>query len=61
MACGESIETDLERRTAALERAIWQLGSRVTHREQPCLFDGINPETNPVMGLACPCPRCSPR
>jgi len=29
--------------------------------ELPCLFDGVDPTLNPVMGLACPCPRCSPR
>lgn len=27
----------------------------------PCLFDGVDSTRNPVMGLACPCPRCSPR
>jgi hypothetical protein len=30
-------------------------------QEMPCLFDVDNPYTDPVMGLACPCPRCSPR
>lgn len=48
-------------RIEALERVVDQMGPPYRTPQQPCLFDGINPETNPVMGLACPCPRCSPR
>ncbi len=62
MACGEPIESDLARRVRELERIVMQMGPPYLEtRHQPCLFDGVNPDTNPVMGLACPCPRCSPR
>jgi len=27
--------------------------------EPPCMFDGV--DKTKVMGLACPCPKCSPR
>ncbi len=57
---------ELRRRIAELERVVSQLGPPHLYdggwlKPQPCLFDGINPEQNPVMGLACSCPRCSPR
>ena len=28
---------------------------------QPCLFDSFNPRDNITLGLACPCPKCTPR
>lgn len=50
------------KRLDAIERVLEQMGPPYIQREYPgCLFNGINPNTNPVMGLACPCPRCSPR
>lgn len=57
---------ELTRRIAELERVVRQMGPPYLYdggwlKPQPCLFDGIDPEKNPVMGLACPCPRCSPR
>lgn len=53
---------ELYRRIAELERMVFPLDPPYQYAApQPCLFDAINPETNPVMGLACPCPRCSPR
>ncbi len=56
----------LTKRVAELERIVKQMGIPYVFdggwlKPQPCLFDGIDPATNPVMGLACPCPRHSPR
>jgi len=32
-------------------------------KEEPCLFDGFKDEASKgkAIGLACPCPKCSPR
>lgn len=53
----------LMRRVREIERVLEQMGPPYIEREDvmPCMFDHINQTTNPVMGLACPCPRCSPR
>lgn len=57
---------ELARRIAELERMVFPLDPPYVdqpyqYSDTPCLFSGINPETNQVMGLACPCPRCSAR
>lgn len=54
---------NLKRRIDEIERVLDQMGPPYRQSEDvmPCMFDSINPTTNPVMGLACPCPRCSPR
>ena len=54
---------EIMKRLDAIERVLKQMGPPYLQRDtvMPCMFDGINPNTNPVMGLACPCPRCSPR
>lgn len=51
----EGVVQDYKVRYAALAELTATQGHHL------CLFDGINPDMNPVMGLACPCPRCSPR
>ena len=53
----------LIRRIEEIERVLQQIGPPYIHRDNeiPCMFDGIDHKTNPVMGLSCPCPRCSPR
>lgn len=53
---------ELYRRIAELERMVFPLDPPYQYVEtQPCLLSLVDHGKNQVIGLACSCPRCSPR